>query len=105
MLQCRLKNIIFEVFKAQKGLSPIYIQEIFKKKDQPYFLRNPIPLIQDIKDSTNYGLKTFGYLGSRLWNDLPSHLKNIMKEDVLLFKSQLKDWPGPDQKRFMNPLL
>ena len=71
MLQSRLKNIVFEVFKSLKGISPVYIQDIFKTKNQPYSLRNPILLTQTKKNTTNFGLRSFGYLGSKMWNDLP----------------------------------
>ena len=90
VLQSRLKTMILEVFKAEKNISPVYIREIFREKHQPYFLRNPHPLIQTKKDTTNFGLRTFGYLGSKLWNELDPSLKNLSEEDIPLFKSLLK---------------
>ena len=105
MLQSRLKTIILEVFKAQKGISPSYIQDIFKEKKQPNLLRNPVPLIQEKRDSTNNGLKTFSYLGSKLWNDLPPLFKMLDKDQILLLKSLLKEWAGPDTTNYQDPLL
>ena len=105
MLQSRLKTMILEVFKAKNDISPVYIRNIFHKKDQPYFLRNPHPLIQMKKDTTNYGLKTIGYLGSKLWNDLDPSLKKLTKDDLLEFKSLLKKLPGPDPQKYVIPLL
>ena len=105
MLQSRLKSMVLEVFKAQNQISPVYIQEIFKNKLQPYSLRNNLPLIQAKKDTTNFGLRSFGYLASKLWNDIPTSIKNLSEKDIPLVKSLLKEWPGPDPTKYENPLL
>ena len=106
MLQSRLKNIVLEVFKSLKCTNPAYIQDIFEIKDQPHDLRNEIPLIQTKKNTTNFGLRTFGYLGSKMWNDLPAHLQDISDQvDVDIYKSLLKDWPGPNYDTAENPFL
>ena len=97
--------MVLEVFKAIKGIGPAYVQDIFKIKDQPYNLRNPLSQIQAKKKTTNHGLRTFGYLGSKLWNDIPATLKNLSKKDISLFKSRLKDWSCPHPSRSDSPLL
>ena len=107
MLQSRLKNMILEVFKSLKRVNPVYIQNIFINQDQPYFLRNFHPLIQKKTNTVTFGLRTFGYLGSKMWNDLPAHFKDIDLSNVEIdvFKSLLKEWTGPDPDASENPFL
>ena len=105
MLQSRLKKMILEVFKSLKEINPVYIRNILKQKHQPYNLRNPVLLIQSKMNTTNSGLRSFAYLSSKLWNDLPAYFKDIENIDVNLFKSLLKEWSAPDCDASVNPLL
>ena len=107
MLQSRLKTMVMEVFKSLKRVNPVYIQNIFLNQDQPYDLRNPYPLVQKKTKTVTFGLRTFGYLGSKMWNDLPSHFKDtdISNVDTDVFRSQLKEWTGPKPDASENPFL
>ena len=92
MLQSRLKCILLEVFKSMKKSNPAYIQRMFSLKENNYFLRDPSLLTQPRRNTTNYGLRTFSYLGSKLWNDLPAELKVLSDTDIMEFNSRLKQW-------------
>ena len=112
VLLSRLKNIVIEVFKSLKPEDPFhtypaYVREIFEKRNLTYFFRNPVRLVQKQTDSTNFGLRTFGYLGSNMWNDLPVSLKDFDFAEMTVkdFKSLLKNWPGPDPNICLTPLL
>ena len=95
MLQSRLNCILLEVFKSLKHLSPTYIQKMFSPKESCYSLRDSSILTQPKRNTTNYGLRTFSYLGSKMWNDLPSELKVLYDTDIIEFKSRLKQWQMP----------
>ena len=107
MLMSRLKNIVLEVFKSLKHANPVYIQDIFINKDQPYDLRNPHLLVQKKTNTVNFGLRSFGYLGSKIWNDLPARFKDkdISNIDINVFRSQLREWTGPNIAASENPVL
>ena len=107
MLQSRLKTMIMEVFKSLKGTNPVYIQNIFTNKDQPYDLRNSYLLIQKKTQTVTFGLRTFGYLGSKMWNDLPAHFKDkdISNVEIEVFRSLLKEWTGPVPDASENSFL
>ena len=105
MLQSRLRNILLEVFKSFKKVNPAYIQEMFIPKDQPYFLRNPHILIQEKTETTNSGLRSFSYLGSKLWNELPACYKDVENTDIYAFKSRLKNWTGPNCDVYKTPYI
>ena len=73
-----------EVFKALKGLSPPYIQQLFKEKNIKYDLRSSKILIQPKCNSTTHGLKSLSYQGASLWNSLPEYVKQA--ESVIQFQ-------------------
>ena len=102
MVHSRLLCILLEVFKSIKKTNPTYFQDLFESKDSQNSLRNPSLLVQPIVDTTNYGLRTFTYLGSKLWNDLPSSFKDIDDTDIDDFKIALKKWSGPNYDNISN---
>ena len=71
---------------------PIY--KIFVIKEVPYDLRTP-KLEQPIRRTTNYGLRTFSYLGSKLWNEYLSDFNYTCDMDLDELKFFLKHWEGP----------
>ena len=62
---------------------------MFVVKQLKYSLRNSVRLYQPIKGSTTYGLRSFSYVGAKLWNDLSI----VIDEDTELsvFKAYVKD--------------
>ena len=92
MVHSRLLCMVLEVFKSIKKKNPVYLQELFSIKDSQYSLRDSSLLVQPIKNTTNYGLRTFTYLGSKLWNNLPATMKSSVERDITIkdFKIDLK---------------
>ena len=71
LLSNRLKYLILEVFKSIRKLNAPCLHDVFVLNEVPYNLRTP-KLEQPIRRTTNYGLRTFSYLGSKLWNEFLS---------------------------------
>ena len=94
MLHSRHVYILLEIFKSTKQTNPSYIQELLSKKETPYYFRDPSLLIQPKTNTTNFGLRTFSYIGTKLWNDLENHFKheieNINGTKPSEFRSLLK---------------
>ena len=42
--------------------------------------------------TTNYGLHSFKYYGTKIWNSLPDLCKK--QTDITLFKTSLAEWKG-----------
>ncbi len=42
--------------------------------------------------TVTYGYKSFTYLGAKLWNEMPTNIKNVMT--ITEFKERLKAWDG-----------
>ena len=99
MLRSRHICILLEVFKSKKEINPSYVKKLLSDKEIPYSLRDPSLLIQPLTNTTNFGLRSFAYLGSKLWNDLDNEIKIEIEnlEDITLskFKSLLRKWSSP----------
>ena len=87
MYVSRMKSFGLEVFKCLHKCSPTYITDMFSISASPYDTRGGIKLIQPRVNSTRNGLKSFRYQGAKIWNELPTSVKNT--EDVSEFKYRL----------------
>ena len=90
----RLRLIALTVFKSLHGLNPTCLNDMFTPKQVPYRMRDSSLLEQSRYRTTTFGLRSISYIGAKLWNDLPSYLK----ETTCLsdFKMILQPWTGPD---------
>ncbi len=76
-----------EVFKTLQGISPPYIQDLFREKDVSYNLRASKIVIQPKCQSTTHGLNYLTYQSATLCNSLPEHIKGA--ETVGQFQSSI----------------
>ncbi len=81
--------LTIEVFKALQGISPPYIQDLFREKDVPYNLRATKIVIQPTTQSTTHGLNSLTYQGVKLWISLPEHIEDA--ETVGQFQSYINN--------------
>ena len=86
----RIRYLAIEMFKYVHGLNPPYLNELFINKDTPYNLRDSNRLQQPEYKSVRYGFKSFRYYGSKLWNALPTEVKQ--SENLYHFKKNITDW-------------
>jgi hypothetical protein len=85
--ESRLQGLVTEVYKARAGLTPIYIKDFFKEKDSDYNLHNQELLHLRKCRTTTYGINSFSYKGSSLWNKLPNSTR--LARDIDSFKTEL----------------
>ena len=76
-------SLSIEVYNAVQGISPSYIQTLFKEIDVPYTLRNKTIPLQPKCTTTKHGLNPITYQGARLWNTLPHHIQNAKNVSVI----------------------
>ncbi len=81
--------LTIEAFKALQGISPPYIQDLFREKDVPYNLRATKIVIQPTTQSTTHGLNSLTYQGVKLWISLPEHIEDA--ETVGQFQSYINN--------------
>ena len=88
-----IKTMAVEIYKILNGMSPEYLSSLFSKSNVLYQLRDSNKLIQPLKRTTTFGIKSLAYFGSHLWNMLPHHIKNSLS--LCNFKSMIGKWSGP----------
>ena len=76
-------------------MNPAYLIELIITHESKYELRNRSRFLQPKFNTYRYGYNSFIYLGSTLWNSLPSHLKNI--DDIFDFRREIYKWCLSDQ--------
>ena len=71
-----VKSLVIELFKILEGKTPNYLSELFVKADTLYDTRDKFKLIQPLKRTTTYGLRSFQYYSAHVWNMLPVNMKH-----------------------------
>ena len=72
-----IKILAAELIKIKNGLSnDVMTQLICKRNSVGYSLRSQTDFSLPKVKSVNYGLKALRYFGPKMWNNLPSDIKN-----------------------------
>ena len=66
VLLARLRNLTVDVFKSIKKINPPCLNEVFIIKNIPYETRKSIKLVQPLRNTTTYSLRTISYTGAKL---------------------------------------
>ena len=88
-----LKTMGVEIYKILNGMNPEYLSPLFSISTTLYNLRDNNKLIQPIKRTTTYGIKSLAYYGTHLWNLLPLDVKGAITLNN--FKTLMRKWAGP----------
>jgi hypothetical protein len=88
-----LRSLLIEVFKCVNNINPTFLNELFIEGRCYYETRNKNSLYRPKVRTTLYGLKSFTSYGAKLWNNLPT----VLRESTALsqFKRNLMSWYGP----------
>ena len=97
------RNVQFlatELFKVKLGLTPPFMEEIFRRRNFPENsvaknLRSQIEFYNYHNPKTvHYGLETLRHLGPKIWNIIPENIKN--SATLASFKMLIKKWVPKD---------
>ena len=69
LYKSRIKNIAIETFKSVKGLNPEYMGSLFSFSTTPYCTRGGSKLVQPKVNMISFGINSFAYQGSKIWNN------------------------------------
>ena len=84
-----LRTVAVELFKVFKG--PVIFSEAFPVRQQSqYNIRNYSYFAMPRAKMVNHGLESLSYIGSKLWDSIPSHMKEI--DSINEFKHVIKTW-------------
>ena len=89
----RLHFILTEIYKTFNETNPLFMHDLIRRKNIKYELRREYILDVPNVNTKAFGLHSFRYLGSHVWNFLPNDLKSA--RNVTQFKKMLKTWSGP----------
>ena len=83
-----------EVYKIVNDIAPdyMYIKDIINIKKSNYIFRKENQASLPALKSTRYGLRSFRYEATRIWNCLPNDLR--LAESFPQFKRLLHAWDG-----------
>ena len=90
----RLKAIAIEAYKCKANENPDYINVMLNPLIKPYNLRGGPRAEQPKVNTTSCGLNSFTYQVAKLWNEIPSSIKDA--NSLFHFKSLLSKWAGPE---------
>ena len=90
----KLRFLAIEIFKTIKNLNPSFMKEIFTLNTTRDVSRNKLLVKTQI--TKKYGTNTLRSLGPKIWNNLPTEIKN--SENLSTFKTLIKTWSGPSCK-------
>ena len=93
--QRHLQQLAIEIVKVKIGIAPITMNEIFTfVENNIYNLRSGMHLSRVNVHSTQYGTESIGYLGAKIWDLVPVHIKDL--KTLSTFKNQIKKWMPKD---------
>ena len=103
----RLRLILIEVYKSLIKANPAFINDLFTHRTVTYSLRDNKKLETHKQMSTTYGIRSFTYIGAKLWNDLPPAFKldlyeSDVDESLKALKLALMSWNGPKDMGYFN---
>ena len=82
------------VLKSIHSLNPPCLNDMFSNKCVPYRMHGSCIIKHPKRRTTAFGLRSFSYVGAKLWNELPTSVKET--NDLNDFKSLLDTWNGAD---------
>lgn len=88
----RIIHFAIELYKVKRGESVDMLKCFDIPKEISYNLRNKEQNSLPRPNTTTYGIKSFRYLSSHIWNQIPDTIKQA--KDVTTFKKTLLAWNG-----------
>ena len=83
-----IQQLMIEISKCLKGISPPIINEIYRRRNIPHTTRNPRDLVSGLPKTVYCGLETIAYKGLQLWQQLPTKIK--ISSSLLSVKQNVK---------------
>ena len=84
----RINDMLILVFLALNKSAPSYIHDLFTERQTSISLRGKRRLVIPRVNTTNYGLHSFRYHASKLWNLLPDNVR--VSTSLAAFKNALQ---------------
>ena len=88
----RLRSLCIELFKTVNNINPAFMNAIFELRKSNRAVRNQYKLNLEVPiiNQVTFGVKSIRYLGPKISNSLPFHIKS--SESLTTFKRIIKKW-------------
>ena len=88
----RLRSLCMEIFETLNNIHPAFINEISEPRKSHRAVRNQYKLNLEVPiiNQVTFGAKSIRYLGPKIWNSLPFHIKS--SESLTNYKGIIKNW-------------
>ena len=78
----RLRSLALETYKSIHKQNPPFLHDLFLIKESNYNLRHENQAIQPKVRTEKYGLNSFRYQGSKIWNSIPQEITRAFCQRV-----------------------
>ena len=85
-----LQKLATEMYKVKNGIAPLIMNQVFEVTDYHYNLRNDKTWVTHNVRTVNNGTETLSFRGPKIWEILPSSIKNT--QSLKEFKTKIKNW-------------
>ena len=89
-----IQKLALEMYRVKHRIAPKIICELFNEANVPYNLRQDVSFHSYNVKTVLYGTETLSYLGPKIWNLVPSNIRDCATEPI--FRKKIKKWK-PDR--------
>ena len=87
--QINLQLLLTEIYKTVHNLNLTFMTQVFEEKDVPYNSWESNSLVLPKAKITLYGIDTIMYIGKKLWQALPTKIKESKSLEIFKQKNKL----------------
>jgi len=87
--QRNIQALTAEIYKTLNDLNPTLMKEVFCVKEHRFFTRKQ-NLTYPNPRTVSYGIETFGYKASQIWQNIPSDIQQL--DDISIFKKNITNY-------------
>ena len=85
-----IQSLSTELFKVKMNLSNTIMDDILQTRALPYTLRSNTDFARISVNTSRFGLISLRYFASKVWNIVPSDIKNA--SNLNIFKNKIRKW-------------
>ena len=78
------------MYRVKHRIAPKIMCELFNEANVPYNLRQDVSFRSYNVKTVLYGTETLSYLGPKIWNLVPSDIRDCATEPI--FRQKIKKW-------------
>ena len=85
-----IESLAIELFKVKENLSNTIMNDILQTRTLPYNLKSNTEFARSFVNNSRFGLNLIRYFASKVWNIVPSDIKNA--SNLHIFNIKIWKW-------------